>query len=416
VAVAFAAVLACASLASAEPAAPATTPPAPGPAVAIGGDLRFDNHAVWSRLVELAGGPGARFVVLGTASADPVPAAAETVEALVAHGAEAEVLPVAPRLTGVDLEQAVRDPRWIERVRAAGGVYFTGGAQERIVDTLQPGGRTKPLLEAIRDLQARGGVVAGTSAGAAIMSGVMFRDPPGVVDVMKGALRDGRDVDRGLGFVGPDLFVDQHFLRRGRLGRMLPLMLSRGYRLGIGVEENSAAIVHGGAIEVLGPGGAVFVDLGEARSDPALGAFNLSGAKLSYLGDGDRIDLATRAVTPSAGKAAGQRIDPHAPGFEPYFEDALFLLDVLGEGAVLRAMTQVLDGRLDEVRGLAFDARPAEPGPASALGFEFRFSRGPDTVGWYDPGVGAEAYTIANVRLDVVPVRVAQPLYAPWKP
>ncbi|MDP1051798.1 hypothetical protein, partial [Klebsiella quasipneumoniae] len=74
----------------------------------------------------------------------------------------------------------------------------------------------------------RGGVIAGTSAGAAIMSRMMFRDPPDNLQILKGQWRERRDFDRGLGFVGPELFVDQHFLKRGRFGRMIPLMMAKG--------------------------------------------------------------------------------------------------------------------------------------------------------------------------------------------
>src|SRR5512137_1766540 len=96
---------------------------ASGPAVAIGGALRDDNTAVYSRLIELAGGKGARFVVLATASGDPQAAADGQVAALKAHGAIAEALPVAPELKGVDLAQAVRVPELIAKVRAASGVF-----------------------------------------------------------------------------------------------------------------------------------------------------------------------------------------------------------------------------------------------------------------------------------------------------
>jgi cyanophycinase len=383
-----------------------------GTVVAIGGALRDDNAAVWSRLVALAGGRGARYVVFGMASGDPERSAARVVSLLESHGAEAGSLPVAPKLPGVDVTQAVRDPELVAQVNAANGVFFTGGAQERIVDALQPGGQPTPLLEAIRGVLDRGGVVAGTSAGAAVMSHVMFRDAPDLLAVMKGTLRDGKEVDRGLGLAVPGLFVDQHFLRRGRLGRMLPLMQSQGLQTGIGVEENSAAILRGHEVEIVGEGGALFVDLRDAASDSKLGAFNLTGVRLTFLGDGDRLDVRTRSLTPSAAKLAGTRIDPRAAGFEPSLEDPPFLLDVLAEGAVLRAMSFVLDGPSSEIRGFAYDARPESSVPRD-LGFEFRFYRGPDTDGWYADVYGDDAYTIANVRLDVAPVKVAQPLYKP---
>ena len=205
-----------------------------GYAVPIGGALGYDNDAVWSRLVALSGGDGARWVVFATASGDPAATGERIAGTLRRHGAVATVIPVAPRLADVDLASAVRDPRWLEAVREARGVFFSGGAQERIVDTLQPQGAGTPLLDAIRDVQLRGGVIAGTSAGAAVMSARMFRDAVDPVAVLKGALRDGHETDRGLGFVGPDLFVDQHFLRRGRIARLLPTMTAYGATLGLG--------------------------------------------------------------------------------------------------------------------------------------------------------------------------------------
>jgi cyanophycinase len=246
------------------------------------------------------------------------------------------------------------------------------------------------------------------------MSATMFRDATDVMAVMKGSLRFGQELDRGLGFAGPELFVDQHFLRRGRLGRLLPAMQAGGFRKGLGVEEDSAAILRGGTVEVVGAGGALFVDATGATTDAQLGAFNLSGVTLTFLGDGDRLDLRSGAVTPSAAKAQGQRVDPRAADFKPYFDDAPFLLDILADGAILRAMTLALDGPTGEVRGLAFDARPGAM-PPRELGFEFRFHRGPDSVGWFTSGLGGEAYTVAGIRLDVTPVRVAQPLYMPWR-
>lgn len=387
---------------------------AQGIAVPIGGALRLDNEAVWQRLVDLAGGKGARFVVFPTAASDPDKAGAQIAQALQQHGAVAEVIRVAPKLGGIDLAAAVQDPKWLDQVRAAQGVYFAGGAQERIVDTLQPGGKPTPLLEAVWSVYRKGGVVAGSSAGAAIMSSVMFRDAQDVVQVMKGPLREGREIDRGLGFVGPDLFVDQHFLKRGRLGRMLALMQARHYRWGLGVDENSAAIVQGARIEVIGAKGAVLVDLAEASSNPGLGAFNLRNARISYLDHGDRFDLATGVLTPSPEKRAGTKIDPNAKDFKPYYNDHPFWMDMAGDTTAANAMAHLLDSGQREARGLAFNASPATDDPAPQLGFEFRFYKDAATLGWYTGAFGGEDYTVARLRLDVTPVRVAQPLYTPW--
>jgi cyanophycinase len=385
-----------------------------GHAVVIGGALSGDNDAVWSRLVELAGGPGSRFVVFATASGNPERSASWVIENLRRRGAVAEHIPVAPRIEGIDLAREVANPQWIDKVRAARGVYFSGGWQERIVDTLAPGGQSTPLLEAIRDVYRSGGVVAGSSAGAAIMSATMIRDAEDVMSVLKGTIREGKEIGPGLGFVGEGLITDQHFLRRGRIGRLLPVMVKTGYVRGLGVEENTAAIVRGDAVEVVGAGGALYVDLEDAKSDEAAGAFRLRGARLSYLDRGDRLDLATGVVTPSAAKLAGTKLDWRSRTFEPSIERAPFHLDMLGHWTIVFAMSELVDGKATEVRGLAYDARPAREAPRADLGFEFRLYKGDGTLAWYSDASGADAYTIANVYLDVTPVRVAQPLYGPW--
>ncbi|OYU85918.1 MAG: hypothetical protein CFE45_25255, partial [Burkholderiales bacterium PBB5] len=134
----------------------AATPPEPvrinpadrgsGLAVAIGGGLKADHDAVWQALVQLSGGPGARWVVLGTASEDPTASAAGAVKQLQRRGAVAVALPVSPELKDPPVAQAVRDEALLAQVRAAKGVFFTGGAQDRITSSLQPGGQATPLL------------------------------------------------------------------------------------------------------------------------------------------------------------------------------------------------------------------------------------------------------------------------------
>lgn len=407
--------------------APAAAAPAPvqlvapvdvnqirGHAVPIGGALKSDNDEVWNRLVSLAGGKGSRFVVLGTASEDPEQSAKQVVELLQRRGAVAEALPVAPKFSWVDLNKVVRDPALIAKVRNAKGVFFTGGSQERIVDVLYPGGQVTPMLEAIWDVYRKGGVVAGTSAGAAIMSTVMFRDAPSVISIMKGRWTEGKQIDRGLGFVGPDLFIDQHFLKRGRFGRMIPLMLAKGYKLGLGVEENSAAVIKGDEVEVIGGKGALLIDLSDIKTDLTLGALNLTGARLTYLDHGDRYNLKTRVTTPSAVKLRGQKLDPVAAGYKPYYTDPLFYSDMLGDSAISNGMHYLIDSVLPEIRGLAFEAAP-KPGELLAdLGFVFRLYKGPGSVGWSTDELGPEDYTVVNLYLDITPVRLPQPLYQPW--
>lgn len=411
---------AAASAPVAKPAAlKAALPPEPdngvrGYAVPIGGALKADNDEVWQRIVQLAGGKGSRWVVFGTASEDPEASAKQVVELLQRRGAVAEALPVAPKFSWVDLNKVVRDPALIAKVKAAHGVFFTGGVQERIVNVLQPGGQSTPMLEAIWDIYRKGGVVAGTSAGAAIMSTIMFRDAPSIINIMKGRFADGKQVDRGLGFVGPGLFVDQHFLKRGRFGRMIPLMMAKGYKLGLGVDENTAAVIHGDDIEIVGGRGALVVDLTDATSDATLNAFNVTGARLSYLEHGDHYHQRARSTSPAASKLRGELHDHESPNFKPYYTEDVFPLDMLGDSTIANMMTRLIDSTLSELKGVAFDALPREGDPLAELGFLFRLYKGSDSLGWSTEEFGGEQFTVSNLYLDIRPVRLPIPIYGKW--
>jgi len=401
---------------AASPASTASPGTHHGIAVPIGGALKYSNTEVWSRLVQLSGGIGSNWVVLPTAAGRPQRVSVGIANALMREGAQVEVLPVAPDWPDVDLAQAVRDPRLVAQVRSAQGVFFSGGAQQRITSTLSPDGASTPLLDAIRALQRRGGVVAGTSAGAAVMSEMMIRDAQDNLRVLKTGARMGREIDHGLGFVGDRLFIDQHFLKRGRIGRMIPVMWQQGLRLGLGIDENTAAIIEGHEIEVIGGKGALLVDLSDATHDPSLPAFNLRGARLSYLDRGDRHDLSTGITTPSPQKLTEPAIDAGSPDFKPYHQRAPFYTDMLGDTTIVNAMGNLIDNRDSELYGLAFDGRAlrqAGNDGDAALGFEFRLYRGADSRGWYTGAFGGEDYTIVNLYLDITPVRMGRPFYRP---
>ncbi len=388
---------------------PAAAEPARGTVIAIGGALRADNSAVWQRVVAAAGGAGSRIAVFATAAANPQRAAEQIVDALAKQGAVAELIPVAPKLADVDIKASLSDPALIQKVQSAGGIYFSGGSQEYIVDTLQPGGEPTEMLKAIWSVYRRGGVVAGSSAGAAIMSRTMFRDAPDGIAVLQGRMREGREWDRGLGFVDSELFVDQHFLKRGRIGRILPLMQARGLKLGLGVEEDSAVVIRGPEVEVIGARGALLVDLREARSNDALGVFNLRNVRLSYLDHGDRHDLATGISTPSSQKLAGPQVNPRAADFKPRFQAEPFFIDMLADNVIVRAMTLLIDSPHAELRGLAFRGRATPQDPQPDVGFEFRLYKAVDSLAWS----GGDDYTLLGLRLDVQPVRITRPFYTP---
>jgi cyanophycinase len=385
---------------------------AQGTTVAIGGALQDNNAAVWQRLVQLvAQGPQAAaacYSIITIASAEPDATAAKVAQNLARHGGRGEHLRVGPRIEGSELA----DPRWLRELRRCRGVYMTGGAQARLLDALLPAGQPSPLLLAMRELHAQGGVVAGSSAGAAVMSAVVFRDAPDVLAVMKGRLREGQEWGRGFAFTPPGVVVDQHAVRRGRMGRLLPLMMAQQATLGVAVEEDTAALFSGTQIEALGAKGLLLADL--AQAGPARkGPFNVSGGTLHWLESGDRFDITQRQVQPAPHKAAATRLWPLSAQHRGYHQGSRFYSDILGEGMLVAALTRLVDGDQTELRGLAAAVHTNPAGaaadPAPELGFEWRLWLDKNSSGWLT--TSPEAYTISGVRFDIVPVQVRQPPY-----
>ncbi len=382
-------------------AATEAAPPS-GSLVVIGGALRGDNAEVWERIVRLAGGKGASIAVFPTAAGNPERSFRVTAGHLERHGARPFMVPV----HGALAVQAAGDDALAERVRKAGGAFFTGGDQGRITAALlRPDGSRSRVLDALWSLYRGGGVIAGTSAGAAMMSSSMFYEAPPVLAMLKAGVREGRDVAPGLGFAGPELFIDQHFLVRGRFARMLPAMLATGYRLGLGVDENSAVVIGPGReAQVIGYKGALLIDLSGATVDKAQPGFNLVNARISYLDSGDRIDFGSGKLLPGSDK---EQLDPA----RPYFRGPLFYTDILAHTTVVDLLEKLADSDQSSATGLAFG------GPSSAeaeQGFEFVFRRVPETEGYVSNR--AQAYSVYRVRLDVRPIRIRQPFYAPATP
>jgi cyanophycinase len=205
--------------------------PARGSLVIVGGGKLPD--AIADRFLELAGGKNARVVVIPTATE-----LADTPERLPcpaywkARGAASVML-----LHTRSREQA-DDPAFVKPLTEASGVWFTGGIQSRLADTY---GGTR-VERALHQLLARGGVIGGTSAGAAVMSPVMIvgGDPEA-------------EVGTGFGFL-PGYVVDTHFQNRHRLDRLLGVLARHPQDTGLGIDENTAVIVTGQALRVLGSG------------------------------------------------------------------------------------------------------------------------------------------------------------------
>jgi cyanophycinase len=172
----------------------------------------------------------------------------------------------------------------------AGGIFFTGGDQMRIASQI---GDT-PVDEAIREVWRSGGVIAGTSAGASVMSDVMLIGGASGESHRIGDLQ----MAAGLGFI-PQVVIDQHFAERGRIGRLMGAVSQNPRMLGVGVDENTAFILQDRSLQVIGQGAIYVVDgadishsnIAEGQGADVLSVYDM---RVHILSAGDRFDLDLR--------------------------------------------------------------------------------------------------------------------------
>src|SRR5438477_10154747 len=190
-----------------------------GHLVIIGGGHR--PASITKRFIELAGGPtNTRLVVIALASEDAAETGRKAVKDFKGLGvAQVEALPVEPELAAHALEKAT-------------GAYLTGGDQVRLVSALA-GTR---VVEVLHQLWRRGGVIGGTSAGAAVMSALMITgEEQGLEkeeDKFRSIQRDEFATTNGFGFL-TNAVIDQHFIARKRENRLFSVVLEHPQLLGI---------------------------------------------------------------------------------------------------------------------------------------------------------------------------------------
>lgn len=384
-----------------------------GSLVIIGGGLRYDNYKIFDKITQLAGGKDKAFIsIIPLASNHPMLYGNITQEAFTkTYNVDSELMLIGNCKELRNYETAVYDDEYIEQIKRSTGIYFIGGLQHRIPEALytHPDGGKTPLLEAIWEVYQNGGVIGGTSAGAAIMSEIMFEDGE-PLDIMKNGAQKSGCLGHGLGFIGGDVFIDQHFFARGRFGRMLVAMAECGYNLGIGIAENTAIVVTDGEwVEVVGYKGVCVLDLSQAKIDKNINEFNISNAIVTYLDRGDKYNLRTREVYPSDYKLRGLVINPNADNFVPFNKKPKFYGDMLANRALRDLMWDFIDNNQREVKGLAFSL--IDGGKKKNLGFEFTFRKTKNSMGYYTGVLGSEDYTVIDIHFDVKPIDMNKPLY-----
>jgi cyanophycinase len=247
---------------------------------------------ILERFVDLAGGKNARIAIIPTASDDPQRSGEGYATLFLELGAKkADWLRVEQR-SDANTDEA------LTLLREATGVYITGGDQARLVRLLVG----TLVMECIRLRNADGVIVAGTSAGASILSALMMAGGTGIGGDSNGAAaRKGMvDVVAGFGLL-QDIIIDQHFSQRGRMGRLLSVFAGTPGLVGLGLDEDTAVLIdREGTLEALGSNMVTIVDGRNTISDyfdrQNGEVLTITGSSLHVLSDGRQFDLDVRQV------------------------------------------------------------------------------------------------------------------------
>ena len=152
----------------------------------------------------------------------------------------------------------------IDSLKSAALIYISGGDQNRFMDVA--GGND--IEKAIHEAYKSGSIVAGTSAGAAVMSEKMITGNelkyPDYSSTFRNIEANNIEIKKGLGLIS-NVIIDQHFVKRSRYNRLISAVIEHPIDLGIGIDESTAIIVDGRNIEVIGESQVVVISNTEKR-------------------------------------------------------------------------------------------------------------------------------------------------------
>ena len=245
--------------------------PEKGSLLIIGGNVG-STASIWNKFTELAGGKDkAHVVVVTTASGDSAAFDKKDVEEVKKQTGIKDVV----LLHTTDLREA-NSGKFIAPLQKATGVYFVGGRQWRIADAYL----NTLTHQAFLDVLDRGGVIAGSSAGASIQGSFLWRGDTKGANILIG------DHTQGLGFLKNSV-IDQHLLVRNREFDLATLIRKAPELIGVGLDEATAILVQRDTLQVIGKSYVAIYDYNNIVD---------KGNPFFFLGDGQKYDLANRKV------------------------------------------------------------------------------------------------------------------------
>jgi len=258
-----------------------------GKLVIVGG---VQTKAIQKKFVELAGGNKARIIIIPNAGSEPKRSSESQQRDYIDLGAKADYLLFTKETA--DNEENLIKLDW------ANAVFFLGGDQSNLTRDMLG---TK-LLKKVFDIYNNGGIVGGSSAGAAVMSEIMITGNELINKDSSSSfvsiLKNNVETKQGFGFI-KNAIIDQHFLKRKRYNRLLTLMCEHTNLLGIAIDESTAIIVNSdNTFDVMGRNQVIVFDPTSAEKirNDSLGNLGISNMKLHILINGDKFDMHSKQV------------------------------------------------------------------------------------------------------------------------
>ncbi len=364
----------------------------------VGNVLPLNNKIVWRNLVKIADRTPGENLVIAAAHNRPALYGEFALRSYQRYGETASLLPLAQVFQefSTDYRHVVKDQDIVSRIRTAGSIFFVGGEPQRLSTVLfDRSGRQSDMAKAVTDAFRSGSLIVGGIPGHNVLS-----TESDVFNILSNATVPPESLPPGLGLISREWYVDQNMFGSGRFAGSLVAMNQLGLNFGIGIGLDTAAVVHQQSIEVLGNRGVLIIDLSKASFSRIKGGVIINNVILSYLENGDRVNMETMQVKPYSKKVNGFELTRQANTSIQSENDAFVSSqDVFRSGELVRLMAEALESDDGETLGYALHH-------GRRNGFIFRFYTDSDSRGWLATGsTDEDRYTLVNIRLDIRPIR-----------
>lgn len=371
-----------------------STESAKGTLVIIGGNLETNNAEVYNKMIELSGGKEKAIIGIFPTASGSMTSSNSMKQDFEAYGIPSDRVRII-EITEKNYPDKVNNQEVVNAISECTGLFFVGGDQSRVTKAFyNVDGTNTKALDAVWGVYRKGGMISGSSAGAAIMSNPMIQNATSLEAFDLGVTYDGEKpglwVTKGLGFFEGGI-VDQHFSKRGRIGRLAVALVHEKMNYGYGIDENSAMVVKGNEIQVIGASGMFLLDVSKTSTTKSGGYNNVD---VSYIEKGDKYNFATKKFTLDPSKTL-------IPKGKEYYEGNALNTNIFGsDAAKFGLLDDLVDNTEMQFRGMAFSLDKENKGK----GVSVVFSKTSSTEGYYDPSEYASS--ALHVRMDIIPIEV----------